>query len=45
MLKNTIYGIDINATSVEITKLSLWLKTNGNISNHNCYFIVWSFAG
>jgi len=27
ILKNNIYGVDINAESVEITKLSLWLKT------------------
>lgn len=27
ILKNNLYGIDINAESVEITKLSLWLKT------------------
>ena len=27
ILQNNIYGVDINAESVEITKLSLWLKT------------------
>lgn len=27
ILKNNIYGVDINKESVEITKLSLWLKT------------------
>ena len=27
ILQNNIYGIDINEESVEITKLSLWLKT------------------
>ncbi|KZL91705.1 Eco57I restriction-modification methylase domain-containing protein [Clostridium magnum] len=27
ILKNNLYGIDLNAESVEITKLSLWLKT------------------
>ncbi|MBD3244779.1 MAG: N-6 DNA methylase, partial [Candidatus Moranbacteria bacterium] len=27
LLKNNIYGVDINEESVEITKLSLWLKT------------------
>lgn len=27
ILKNNIYGVDLNAESVEITKLSLWLKT------------------
>ncbi|SJZ67863.1 Eco57I restriction-modification methylase domain-containing protein [Selenihalanaerobacter shriftii] len=27
ILKNNIYGVDINESSVEITKLSLWLKT------------------
>ncbi len=27
ILKNNIYGVDINDESVEITKLSLWLKT------------------
>ena len=27
ILRNNIYGVDINQESVEITKLSLWLKT------------------
>ncbi|MGK9183808.1 N-6 DNA methylase [Priestia filamentosa] len=27
ILKNNLYGVDINKESVEITKLSLWLKT------------------
>ncbi|PCI21320.1 hypothetical protein COB64_00355 [Candidatus Wolfebacteria bacterium] len=27
ILKNNIYGVDLNSESVEITKLSLWLKT------------------
>ncbi len=27
ILKNNIYGVDLNEESVEITKLSLWLKT------------------
>ncbi|OQY26875.1 MAG: hypothetical protein B6244_12225, partial [Candidatus Cloacimonetes bacterium 4572_55] len=27
LLENNIYGVDINEESVEITKLSLWLKT------------------
>ncbi len=27
ILKNNIYGVDLNQESVEITKLSLWLKT------------------
>ncbi|MDD4779787.1 MAG: Eco57I restriction-modification methylase domain-containing protein [Tissierellia bacterium] len=27
ILQNNLYGVDINAESVEITKLSLWLKT------------------
>lgn len=27
ILKNNLYGVDINTESVEITKLSLWLKT------------------
>lgn len=27
ILKNNLYGVDINAESIEITKLSLWLKT------------------
>jgi len=27
ILQNNIYGVDINPNSVEITKLSLWLKT------------------
>jgi tRNA1(Val) A37 N6-methylase TrmN6 len=27
ILKNNIYGVDLNDESVEITKLSLWLKT------------------
>ena len=27
ILKNNIFGVDLNAESVEITKLSLWLKT------------------
>jgi hypothetical protein len=27
ILKNNIYGVDLNPTSVGITKLSLWLKT------------------
>ncbi len=27
ILKNNIYGVDLNPESVEITKLSLWLKT------------------
>ncbi|TSC59437.1 MAG: type II restriction enzyme, methylase subunit, partial [Candidatus Peregrinibacteria bacterium Greene0416_62] len=27
LLKNNIYGVDLNQESVEITKLSLWLKT------------------
>lgn len=27
ILTNNIYGVDLNAESVEITKLSLWLKT------------------
>ncbi|WP_165484076.1 DNA methyltransferase, partial [Clostridioides difficile] len=27
ILKNNLYGVDLNEESVEITKLSLWLKT------------------
>ena len=27
ILQNNLYGVDINQESVEITKLSLWLKT------------------
>ena len=27
ILKNNLFGVDLNAESVEITKLSLWLKT------------------
>ncbi len=27
ILNNTLYGVDLNAESVEITRLSLWLKT------------------
>jgi type I restriction-modification system DNA methylase subunit len=27
ILKNNLYGVDLNVESVEITKLSLWLKT------------------
>lgn len=27
ILKNNIYGVDLNEESVEITRLSLWLKT------------------
>lgn len=27
ILTNNLYGVDINEESVEITKLSLWLKT------------------
>ena len=27
ILANNIYGVDLNSESVEITKLSLWLKT------------------
>lgn len=27
ILNNNLYGVDINAESIEITKLSLWLKT------------------
>jgi hypothetical protein len=27
ILTNNIYGVDLNAESVEITKLSLWLKS------------------
>jgi type II restriction/modification system DNA methylase subunit YeeA len=27
ILQNNIYGVDLNEESVEITKLSLWLKT------------------
>ena len=27
ILQNNLYGVDLNAESVEITKLSLWLKT------------------
>ncbi len=27
ILRNNLYGVDINSESVEITKLSLWLKT------------------
>lgn len=27
ILSNNIYGVDLNAESVEITKLALWLKT------------------
>lgn len=27
IIKNNIFGVDLNAESVEITKLSLWLKT------------------
>lgn len=30
ILKNNIYGADLNPESVEITKLSLWLKTANN---------------
>jgi type I restriction-modification system DNA methylase subunit len=30
ILKNNIYGVDLNPESVEITKLSLWLKTANN---------------
>jgi type II restriction/modification system DNA methylase subunit YeeA len=27
IVENNIYGVDINEESVEITKLSLWLRT------------------
>ena len=27
ILKNNIYGVDLNSESVQISKLSLWLKT------------------
>ena len=27
ILRNNLFGVDINAESIEITKLSLWLKT------------------
>lgn len=30
ILQNNLFGVDINAESVEITKLSLWLKTAKN---------------
>lgn len=30
VLQNNIYGVDLNEESVEITKLSLWLKTANN---------------
>ncbi len=32
ILKNNLYGVDLNPESVEITKLSLWLKTADNKS-------------
>jgi len=40
VLENNLYGVDINEESVEIAKLSLWLKTakkgrkSTNLSNH-----------
>lgn len=30
ILQNNLYGVDLNSESVEITKLSLWLKTADN---------------
>jgi type I restriction-modification system DNA methylase subunit len=30
ILQNNIYGVDLNSESVQITKLSLWLKTANN---------------
>ena len=30
ILQNSLYGVDLNSESVEITKLSLWLKTARN---------------
>lgn len=32
ILKNNLYGVDLNEESVEITKLSLWLKTANKYS-------------
>ncbi|MEK7153466.1 MAG: N-6 DNA methylase, partial [Patescibacteria group bacterium] len=51
ILQNNIYGVDLNDESVEITKLSLWLKTaqkgkkltalDENIKNGNSLLIDW----
>ncbi len=38
ILKNNIFGVDLNPESIEITKLGLWLKTatkNDNLANLN----------
>lgn len=55
ILANNIYGVDINRESVEITKLSLWLKTanrneklsylDDNIMSGNSLVNVASIAG
>lgn len=55
ILANNIYGVDINRESVEITKLSLWLKTanrneklsylDGNIKTGNSLIQDESVAG
>jgi len=54
ILRNNIYGVDLNEESVEITKLSLWLKTaqkgkklttlDANIKNGNSLLIDWRDA-
>jgi len=51
ILQNNIYGVDLNDESVEITKLSLWLKSaqkgkklttlDGNIKSGNSLLISW----
>lgn len=51
ILQNNIYGVDLNEESVEITKLSLWLKSaqkgkklttlDNNIKNGNSLLISW----
>lgn len=38
ILLNNLYGVDLNAESVEITKLSLWLKTISK--NHKMHSLV-----
>lgn len=35
ILTNNIYGVDLNEESVEITKLSLWLKSAQKIKKLN----------
>lgn len=51
ILRNNIYGVDLNEESVEITKLSLWLKTaqkgkkltslDNNIKTGNSLLLNW----